>query len=220
MSQFGDVLRIQMERKKLTGQQLSAKIGLSQTSVSKILKGHSKPRQTTLTRILQNLCDTPEEERPLLNAYSGAAFDLPEESVAESPANYQADRERIERYMEMRTQAMSFKNALARVLRENDFKYQRDYCEGNFSIDFLVQIGEQQIALESKFNTNRDLEKSIGLAQRFLANTKSTVTIVVVPYIDHVVDAISETHPANVEIVPLQEIASKLDTFKLEKAQV
>lgn len=219
MSHFGDMLRTQMERKKLTGQQLSAKIGLSQTSVSKILKGHSKPRQSTLARIVQTLCDTPGEESLLVNTYSGVSFDTPEEVIAESSSNYQVDQNRIAQCMDIRTQAMSFKNAIASTLIENNFSFHRDYCESNFSIDFLVRVNEYKIALELMFNTSRGLEKAIALAQRFQANTKSTETIVVVPYIDHVVEAISETHPANIEIIPLQEIVSKLETFKPEEVR-
>lgn len=213
MSLFGEILRVQIERKNLTGQQFSTKIGLSQTSLSKILKGHTKPRHATLNRIIQNICDTREEERLLLNAYSGTSSDLSEERVAEPPMKYQVERESVENDMTMRTQAMSFKNALSRVLSENGFTFLRDYCEGNSSIDFLVETGRHRIALESKSNTSRGLERSIQLARKFQVNIQPTVTMLVVPYIDHLVEATTENPKSTIEIVPLQSVVAKLKTF-------
>ncbi len=217
MLNFGDALRSIMERKRVTGQQLARLIGISATSVSKILHGHSKPRQATLSRIMKALCDNPEEETEIRNSYYGIDHDLPEEQVEESQANYNAERDRVARYMEIRTQAMAFKNALERFLSEGEFSYTKDYCEGNFSIDFLVEIGDTQIALESKFNTSRDLEKSIGLAQLFHSNTRCEQTYLVVPYIDHISEAAVKAHTSTIEIIPLQEVISKLESYREAK---
>lgn len=214
MLSFGNTLRSFMERKRVTGQTLAGLIGISATSVSKILHGHSKPRQATLSAIMKALCDNPEEETEIRNSYYGIDNDLPEEQVEESQSSYNAERDRVSRYMEIKTQAIAFKNALERFLSEGEFSYTRDYCEGNFSIDFLVKTGDTLIALESKFNTSRDLDKSIGLAQLFHSNTRCDKTYLVVPYIDHISEAATKAHTATIEIIPLQEVILKLESHR------
>lgn len=59
MANFGDVVRQLMERKGVTGVQLAQDIGIS------------KPRQLTLTHIMQRLCATPQEDQLILSAFAG-----------------------------------------------------------------------------------------------------------------------------------------------------
>lgn len=65
------MVRQLMERKGVTGVQLAQDMGITATSVSRLLNGVSKPRQLSLTRIMQRLCATPQEEQRILSAFAG-----------------------------------------------------------------------------------------------------------------------------------------------------
>src|SRR5687767_4290666 len=104
-----------MSRRQLTGAQLAKDIGLSGTSVSRILQGHAQPKQVTLTRLMKRLCTSPEDEQLILRSFTGIGTPPAEESVgAEEPRNSAEERERVERWLEARTQAITFKDAVAR----------------------------------------------------------------------------------------------------------
>lgn len=173
-----------MGARGVTGASLAEAIGISTTSVSKILKGHSKPRQTTLTRIMQTLCKTKEEEDTIRKAYYGLEHTIPEESMLETQENAQVEHERVERYMEARTQAMAFKNAVARELENAQLEYVRDHCSGIYSTDFLIEHKGQRIALETRFNVHRDFERSLAMAKLIKANLDCSKVFIAVPYVD------------------------------------
>jgi transcriptional regulator with XRE-family HTH domain len=171
-----------MRKQGLTGVQLSAEIGLSETSLSRILKGHSRPKQVTLTRLMKRLCENDEDSQKLLRSFAGVTDAAEEEPVPDDPRNASEERERIERWLEARTQAITFKNAVARELDKANLPYRRDVCEGISSVDFLVEAGGHRIALECKFNVARDFEKSLGIAVLISQLMRCEEAIVVVPY--------------------------------------
>ncbi len=179
MNTLGEVIRVLMGRRNLTGVSLAAEIGLSATSLSRIVMGHSRPKQVTLTRLMKRLCATAQEEQVLLRAFTGAAEPIVEEPV-DASLNAVAERERVERWLEARTQAITFKNAVARELDAAGISYRRDVCEGIASADFIVQPGAGRIALECKFNVSRDFDKALGVArlQRELMRCDSAVIVV------------------------------------------
>ncbi|KAB2912388.1 MAG: helix-turn-helix domain-containing protein [Dechloromonas sp.] len=115
---LGEVIRTLMSRRQLTGVQLAEEVGLSATSVSRIVTGHSKPKQVTLTRLMKRLCVAPDEEQLVLRAFAGLKSQINEEPLAEDSRNAVVERERVERWLEARTQAITFKNAVARELEK------------------------------------------------------------------------------------------------------
>ena len=58
MNALSETIRILLGHRQLTGAQLAEDIGLSATSVGRIVTGHSKPKQVTLTRLMKRLCAT------------------------------------------------------------------------------------------------------------------------------------------------------------------
>jgi transcriptional regulator with XRE-family HTH domain len=172
-----------MGRRELTGVQLAAEIGLSATSLSRIVTGHSKPKQVTLTRLMKRLCTTAQEEQMLLRAFTGSSDRMAEELPAADPLNDAAERERIERWLEARTQAITFKDAVARELSRAGIAFQRDVCSGIASADFLVGQGDVTIAIECKFNVGRDFDKTVGVARLLKGLLHCDRVIVVVPFI-------------------------------------
>jgi hypothetical protein len=180
-----------MSRRQLTGAQLGQEIGLSATSVSRIVQGHSKPKQVTLTRLMKRLCTSPEDEQMILRAFTGIGAPPTEEPVvAEDPRNTAEERERVERWLEARTQAIIFKDAVARELDKVGITYRRDVCEGIASADFLIERDGRRVAIECKFNVSRDFDKTVGIAQLLRELLRCDRVIIVVPFIGTYAEAV------------------------------
>lgn len=194
MNSFGDALRALMESKKVSGLKLAEDIGISPTSVSRILNGQSRPRQVTLSRILKALCQDRSEEQALLRAYSGLDT-LPEEQAVNDERNAQAEEERVRRFLEVKTQSILFKRSVARELDKAGIEYLQDYCKGAVSTDFLIEHGGQRIALECRFNVQRDFERAILSAKVIREELECNSVITVTPF------DVSDTIPAGCDFV-------------------
>lgn len=178
-----------MRKQGLTGVQLSAEIGLSETSLSRILKGHSRPKQVTLTRLMKRLCDSEEDSQKLLRSFAGVTDAAEEEPVSDDPKNAAVERERVERWLEARTQAITFKDAVARELDKAGLTYKRDVCDGIASTDFLIERDGKRIAMECKFNVSRDFDKTVGIARLLRKLLRCDQVIIVVPFVGAFADA-------------------------------
>lgn len=181
MLTFGKVIRILMNRRGLTGRQLSEQIGISPTSVSKILTDQSKPRQITLTRLIKTLCTNAEEEQMVIRGFTGAES-LEEEPSRPLPNDEQLERERAERFLEVKAQSIAFKKSVARELDKIGVKYTQDYCECIYVTDFLIEKDGKRIALECKFNVQREFEKAVMIASLIRENLQCEEVIIVIPY--------------------------------------
>jgi transcriptional regulator with XRE-family HTH domain len=186
---LGETIRILMGRRKLTGAKLAEDIGLSATSVSRIITGHSKPKQVTLTRLMKRLCASAEDQQMLLRAFTGLKAPAGEEPLADDPRNAIEERERVERWLEARTQAITFKDAVARELDKARIVYRRDVCDGIASADFLIERGKVRVALECKFNVGRDFDKTLGIARLLCELLHCDRVIIVVPFVAEFADA-------------------------------
>ena len=172
-----------MARRQLNGVQLAEDIGISETALSRIVQGHSKPKQVTLTRLMKRLCTSTHEEQIILRAFTGRLAEaLGEEAVANDSRNPAEERERVERWLEARTQAITFKNAVGRELDKAGVSYRRDVCEGIASVDFLIERGGRRVAVECKFDVARDFEKTVGIARRLRELLRCDVVILAVPF--------------------------------------
>ena len=170
-----------MEAKKVSGLKLAEDIGISTTSVSRILNGQSRPRQVTLSRIMKALCQDHSEEQVLLRAYSGLDT-LPEEQAVNDERNAQANEERVRRFLEVKTQSILFKRSVAKELDKAGVDYVQDYCRGPVSTDFLIEREGRRIALECRFNVQRDLERAVLTANLLKKELGCESVITVVPF--------------------------------------
>lgn len=174
-----------MERRELTGSQLAEDIGLSAASVSRIVTGQSRPRQVTLSRLMKRLCTSKEEEQALIAAYeSKNAENLPLTPLLSEAANAQAEEERVRRFMEIKAQSIAFKRSVARELDKAGIPYRQDVTEKLVLTDFLLELAEQRIALECKFNLHRDMEKSVISARLIREQFGCAQVMIVVPFDD------------------------------------
>ena len=209
---LGESLRTLMERRDLTGLILAERVGISPTSVSRIFNGVSRPRQGTLTKLIEVLCQTPEDQQLILRAYSG----LPD-VVEEEPASFVAsgdlptgELDRIARYLELKTLSIDFRESVARVLRESGIACESYARNGNVVTDFLVG-GPVRTAIECKFNVNRDWEREVGTAQLLRTYLPCDRVLVVVPYFNDLArDAIKALSSRSSFIVSVQDLAAAL----------
>lgn len=178
---LGDTLRVLLKLRGLKAYELAETIGLSATSVSKIINGVTRPRQNTFTRMCQALCETKEEEQKLVAAFVGVEL-LDEEPDQTLPS---ADKEilrlRTEQFLERKTQSIQFKRRVARELDKAGIPYKQDHCEGIYSTDFLIEQGGKRTAMECKANIRRDLEKSLAAARMIQDELNCDWVYIVVP---------------------------------------
>ncbi|MBK1857780.1 helix-turn-helix transcriptional regulator [Cerasicoccus arenae] len=182
--------------------ELGEQIGVSATSVSKIVNGVTRPRQATFSRMCKVLCETKAEERELVTAFAGAEV-LQEDDSPQSPDDIKALLEADERYLEVKAQSIGFRRAIARELDKAGIAYQEEYCEGIYVTDFLVEHQGRRIALECKFNTQRNFDKTLRIAGVLRKQLNCDHALVVVPYVD---DAVSECEVQKVEIATPNEL--------------
>lgn len=200
---LGDTIRALLKERGMKAFELGEEIGLSPTSVSKIINGASRPRQNTFTRMCKALCQNKDDELRLVSAFAGTEL-LEEEPYQALPSsNKEILRLRTEQFMERKTQSIQFKRSVARELDKLGLSYKQDYCEGIYSTDFLIEKDGKRIALECKANIDRDIEKTVAQADMVMSKLGFT-TFVVAPYIT----GISELQTkGGVKIFPLSELS-------------
>ena len=162
--------------------ELGEEIGLSATSVSKIINGASRPRQNTFTRMCKALCQNKDDELRLVSAFAGTELLEEEPDQALLSADKEILRLRAEQFMERKTQSIQFKRSVARELDKAGIEYKQDYCEGIYSTDFLIERGGKRIAIEAKANVLRDIEKSAMMAEIIRKGLKCDIVYTVVPF--------------------------------------
>lgn len=182
MTSLGDTIRELMELRRLSGVKLAAGVGVSPTSISKILNNQSKPRQITLTRIIRELCLTPQEEQRVIRAFSGLPDTVPDEPE-KSPRPLPEDEiERVTRYLEVKSMSVAFENDVEAVLKASSLPYKKDFRADPFICDFLVEKGRRRVAVDCKYNVNRDWDRTYATVKLLKENLPCDEVIIVIPY--------------------------------------
>lgn len=132
MKLFGDAVRQLMEAKKVSGLKLAESIGITPTSVSRILTGQIRPRQNAFTRMCQTPCSTKAEQQKLVAAFAGTEL-MSEESDQTLPSSEKEIlRLRTEQFIERKTQSIQFKRSVALECKSNigrDLEKTEAICE-------------------------------------------------------------------------------------------
>lgn len=182
MNYFGDAIRQLMELREVTGRQLAADIGISPVSVSKILNGQSKPRQVTLSRLIKRLCVSPEDEQLVVRTFTADLGALPDEPEFPERPISQDEIDRVGRYLEVKALSVAFEAEVEAILKSLKASYQKDFCSGAFISDFMVTVGGRQIAVDCKYNTSRDWDRTYATVKLLLKNLPCDEVIIVIPY--------------------------------------
>jgi len=202
-----------MGRRELTGAQLAQEIDLSATSISRILTGHAKPRQLTLTRLMKRLCTNADEEQMMVRAFTGLPDilpDSPDKPTLPSPAD---EVERVTRYMEVKAMSVAFEDDVETVIIDAGLAYKKDFRVDPFICDFLLTLGKRAVALDCKYNVNRDWDRTVTTIALLRKNLPCDLVAVVVPYENDLCrERALEIKKAGGRIIPLPELKRALET--------
>ena len=206
---LGKTIKALLKLRGLKAYELGEEIGMSPTSISKIMNGVSRPRQNSFTRMCQALCQTKEEERKLVAAFAGTELldEEPDQSLPSSEKEIL--RLRAEQFLERKTQSIQFKRSVARELDKLGLSYEQDYCEGIYSTDFLIEKDGKKIALECKANIDRDIEKTVAQADMVMGKL-GFPTLVVAPYITGIMELQTR---GGVKIFPINDLNQQLQNI-------
>lgn len=184
MNELGLVIKQLQRKQNLKGQELAKRIGITPPNLSQIVNGHAKPRQGTFTNLCEELGKDKADEKLLVDAFLRLKEGTPETLVVDPKEYQKTEVERAERFLEMKAQSIAFKRSVARELDKAAIRYQVDYCEGIYVTDFLIEHDGKRIALECKFNVQRDMSKAYTIAKLLKNQLSCQSTFVVVPYTD------------------------------------
>lgn len=204
--ELGKLIKMFIVNAGVSQKSFADKINLSPTALSLIITGKTKPRQATLTKIMEFLNLSDEDEQKLLKTFENYTS-LPED--ASTPPNpieiYQENRERCFRYLEMKARAIAFENEVESIFKNKDVKYIKDYvCDGIVCDFFIPDTNE---AFECKFNIMRDSEKSLTMAKIIKENLKLNKISIVVPMKSEIPKKIlSDFANLSIDVVSLPEL--------------
>jgi transcriptional regulator with XRE-family HTH domain len=213
MKLFGNTVKFLLAQRGLTAKEFAERVNLSETSVSKIVKGVSKPRQANLTRIIQELAVTPEEEQQLLSAYDQIEARLADDSVQVNEQMFdKLEEDRVRRYLQAKSQSIAFRESVAAALTEAGVQFQGPRQNQSIVCDFFIP-GTPSIALECKSNPTRDWDRTITSARLLRIELPCDQVVVAVPSIEDISKAVQDRlKSADVELVAVDELKGYLTT--------
>jgi transcriptional regulator with XRE-family HTH domain len=181
-SVLGVILREIVDDRGLRQKVLATKIGITEASLSNILNGKARPRQLTLTRLIDQLQTTPEELQRILAAYDHAEIaELPERPASPEQPIPQDEIERVKRYMEIKSMSVTFQDDVEKELNRTGLFFERSHRQENIICDFLLS-GPPRIAVDCKYNLNRDWDRTVTSIKLLMEHLKLQAVLIVVPY--------------------------------------
>ena len=211
MVSFGEVVRVLMARRGTNGKQLAVDIGISPTSVSKIVTGQSKPRQITLTRLMKRLCTNPDEEQMVIRAFTGLLDVVPDEPEKSERPIPEDELERVIHYLALKSMSVAFRKDVEALIRESKLKYQTDFRVDSFICDFLVQLRGRKIAIDCKYNVNRDWDRTYATVRLFRDHLPCDEVVIAIPHENDLSrKALGEIQSVHGRIVEVRELKKHL----------
>jgi transcriptional regulator with XRE-family HTH domain len=181
-STLGEVLREIVNDRGLRQKALAGKIGITEASLSNILTGKARPRQLTLTRLIEQLQPSAEEQQRILSAYDHAEMaELPERPASPEQPIPQDEMERVKRYMEVKSMSVTFQDDVEKELDRTGIYFERSHRLENIICDFLLP-GPPRIAVDCKYNLNRDWDRTVASVKLLKEHLDLEVVLIVVPY--------------------------------------
>jgi transcriptional regulator with XRE-family HTH domain len=179
---LGGILREMVDSRGLRQKALASKISLTESSLSNILNGKARPRQLTLSRLIQQLEPTPDEQQRLLAAYDHAEMvELPERPASPEQPIPLDEIERVTRYMEMKSMSVTFQDDVEKALNGAAVYFERSHRQENIICDFLLP-GPPRVAIDCKYNLNRDWDRTVASVKLLKVHLDLEVVLIVVPY--------------------------------------
>lgn len=181
-SVLGEILRDMVNQRGLRQKALAAKISITEASLSNILNGKARPRQLTLTRLIDQLQPAPDELQRLLATYDHAEMlELPERPASPEQPIPQDEMERVKRYMEIKSMSVTFQDDVEKELDRTGLFFERSHRQENIICDFLLP-GPPRIAVDCKYNLNRDWDRTVTSVKLLKEHLDLEIVLIVVPY--------------------------------------
>ncbi|MDV7394621.1 helix-turn-helix transcriptional regulator, partial [Arthrospira platensis SPKY1] len=129
---LGAFLKEIVDQRGLRQKTLAAKIGITEASLSNILNGKARPRQLTLTRLIQQLDATHQEQQRLLAAYDHTEMaELAVRPASPEQPIPQDEMERVKRYMEIKSMSVTFQDDVEKELDRTGLFFERSHRQEN-----------------------------------------------------------------------------------------
>lgn len=211
MKLFGNTVKFLLAQRGLTAKEFAERVNLSETSISKIVKGVSKPRQANLTRIIQELAVTTEEEQQLLSAYDQIAEKLTD-ALEQGDAQVfdKLEEDRVRRYLQAKSQSIAFRESVAEAMTVAGIQFQGPHQNRDLVCDFFI-AGPPSLAIECKSNPTRDWDRTITSARLFREELPCDQVVVVVPSVAEISKANQRRmKAATIQLLSLDRLTSKL----------
>lgn len=208
------VIRELIDRRGMKQKALAKQIGMAESSLSQILNARARPRQISITRMMQVLCTSPDEEQMLIAAYDQAeAANLPlRPGNPERPIG-EDEIERVRRYMEVKSMSVAFEQDVEKILAELAFSFEHPYRHDPFICDFYIP-GPPRIALDCKFNVNRDWDRTVAATKIFFDHLPVDDVLIVIPYENEVSRAsMSDLEEHGGSVVVVSELSKTIRTL-------
>lgn len=206
MKNLGSTIKSLISKRGITGKELAQRVNLSETSLSKIVQGVTKPRQANFTRIIEELCQSQEEEQLLITAYSLVEDGIEDETAQLDPETYQkVEEERVRRYLQAKARSIAFREQVATVLTDDLIPFESPYSNSDIICDFFINR-PARIAIECKANVKRDWDRTKTSARLLRNELPCSLVLVVVPDSESALDQ----EDSNMTIVPVSELANFL----------
>lgn len=213
MTDLGTVIRRLIDDRGKNQKIVAKEAAISEVALSNILTGKSRPRQVNLSRLMAILCKSPEDEQVILSAYDRAEGKLPESpSQAERPVPGD-EIERVTRYLEVKSMSVAFANDVESTLIEAGIDYQKEYRNDPFICDFMLVIRGLRVAIDCKYNVNRDWDRTYATAKLLRENLPCDEVVIVIPYENELArNARDDLGEAGGQLVSLENLRNFLTT--------
>ena len=130
------------------------------------------------------LAQDKADEKLLVDAFVRLKEGGPEAAVVNFEEYEKAEMERAERFLEVKSQSIAFRRSVARELDQGGLTYEQEFSQGIYVTDFLIRIGGKRIALECKFNVQRDFDKTLTISKILKERLQCEQVYIVVPFLD------------------------------------
>lgn len=205
------VLRDVIERRGIKQKALAKQIGISESSFSLILNAKARPRQITITRLMQHLNCSADEQQAIITAYDHSEdADLTlKPSSSERPIP-EDEMDRVRRYMEVKSMSVAFEQAVEKVLQDAGVTYEHPYRRDPYICDFYLP-GPPRIAIDCKFNVNRDWDRTVATVRVLKEQMGCDRVIIAVPYLnDQAATAKSQLEDQNSYLWDINQLSEKI----------
>lgn len=204
MNLLGKVIRDLLDERGLTQKELAAQIRLSAASLSQIINGKAKPRQINLTRIMQAICKTPQDEQRIIHAFYNIETLLPDSPKELERPVAPDNLDRVTRYLSMKIASVRLRQRVESILLKVGVPYFRDYIHEPLICDFYLP--GHKLILECRANPTRDQDRAeitCGLLRQAFPECE-VITVVETPCpfattktleLNHLAHTISNSHP-------------------------